>query len=73
MSFAKTTSAFILGTIAVIFCYDTLADVFGSHATISEEITNWINASTTNLIIFISAVLLISIHWIFGKYKDDGE
>lgn len=42
MDFKKYTPAFILGTLALVFGYDTLASIFGSHATISEVSTSYI-------------------------------
>ena len=71
MNWKHTTSAFILGILAVIFSYDTIADLFGQHATISEALTNWVNASLPNLIIFVSIIVVFSTHIIFGYYKKD--
>ena len=69
MNWQHYTSAFILGTIATIFSYDTIADIFGQHATISEVITNWINASPTHLVIFIGAVASLCTHFVWGYYN----
>jgi uncharacterized membrane protein YuzA (DUF378 family) len=71
MNWTHITSAFILGTIGVIFSYDTIADIFGSHATISEQITNWIDASKTNLVIFLSLCCVLCVHFIWGYYKNN--
>lgn len=65
----RAINSFILGTIAIIFTFDVFA--YGLHNdTISEQITAWINQSTTNLWIFIGLVIIISTHFIFGKYND---
>ena len=71
MNWTHITSAFILGIIGVVFSYDFIADVFGSHATISETITDWINGSVTNLIIFLSVCVVLCIHFIWGYYKNN--
>jgi len=65
----RIINSFILGTIGLIFVFDTIAYVLHNDS-ISEQITGWLNQSTTNLAIFLAGVLLVCIHWIFGKYKD---
>lgn len=65
----RSINAFILGTIAIIFTFDVFAYAVHND-TISEQITGWINQSTTNLWIFIGLVIIISIHFIYGKYHD---
>lgn len=65
----RTINSFILGTIGLIFVFDTFAYI-AHNDTISEQVTAWIDASTTNLVIFLAGVLLVCVHWIFGKYKD---
>lgn len=65
----RTVNAFILGAIAIIFTFDVFAYAVHND-TISEQITAWINQSTTNLVIFIGLVIIISTHFIFSKYND---
>lgn len=69
----KFTPTFILATLGLIFVYDAIVEWFGSHATISETITNWINISPTNLIIFLSGVIILCVHFIWGYYKDKSK
>jgi len=64
----RAINAFILGAIAIIFTFDVFAYILHND-TISEQITGWINQSTTNLWIFIGLVIIISTHFIFGKYE----
>lgn len=63
------TSILILGIIGVIFSVDSVLLAMGI-ATFSERISDWIQASTGNIIIFVSCVVLLSVHWIFGYYKN---
>ena len=71
MTFKKFTPTFILGTIAVVFGYDTLAEVFGSHATISEATTNWLASSPSHYVVFFSGVAVLCMHFVYGYYKRD--
>ena len=71
MNWTHITSSFILGIIAVIFSYDTVAEVFGQHATISEVTTNWIDASPIHLVIFIGVVASLCTHFIWGYYNKE--
>ena len=66
---------FILSVIGIIFVFDAIVYATSSYKgkkalSISRNITEWINRSTANLVIFIGSVLLVCVHWIFGKYKD---
>jgi hypothetical protein len=63
------TSILILAIIGVIFSVDAVLLYMGI-VTFSEKISGWIQASGANLAIFISCVVLLSIHWIFGYYKN---
>jgi hypothetical protein len=65
----KAINGFILGAIGIIFLCDFIFYATNND-TISEQITYWINQSTTNLIIFLCVVILIVTHFVFGKYKD---
>ena len=69
MNFKRVINTFILGTIGVIFTFDTFA-YLAHNDSISEQVTGWINQSVTNLVIFIGTVLVICCHFIFDKYKD---
>lgn len=66
MTWRKIVNTFILGGIGVIFTFDAIAYVFGDE-TISENITHWINDG--NLPIFLGIVVVLSTHFIWGKYK----
>lgn len=63
------TSILILGIIGVIFSVDAILLSLGI-ATFSERISDWIQSSSGNLTVFVSCVVLLSIHWIFGYYKN---
>lgn len=65
----RTINGFILGTIGVIFMFDFFAYALHNDS-ISEQITGWINQSTTNLYIFLSLMIVVGLHFIFGEYKD---
>jgi len=62
-------NGFILGAIGVIFLSDVIFYA-SNNETISEQITAWINQSTTNLVIFVCLMVITGLHFIFGKYKD---
>ena len=69
MNWSHITSAFILGIIGLIFSYDFVADIFGTNATISEQITNWIDLNPNHLLIFLSLCVVLCTHFIWGYYK----
>ena len=62
------TSIIILGTIGLIFSSDAVLLSLG-FPTYSQNITEWIGANPYNLVAFIGGVILLSVHWIAGKYK----
>ena len=55
---------FILGAIGAIFLCDSFFLWIG-HDTISGEINAWIREDWRNLLIFVSVVILLSLHFIF--------
>jgi hypothetical protein len=63
----KVINAFVLGTLGVIFTFDTITYLLGND-TISEQITAWINDG--NELIFGGIVLVLITHFVFGKYKE---
>lgn len=65
----RTINAFILGIIGLIFTFDTFA-YLRQNDTISEQITGWIDKSTSHLVIFICLMVIVALHFIFGKYQD---
>ena len=65
----RIITSFILGSIGVIFLSDLFFYTIG-HDTISQEITAWIDQGVSHLVIFIGIVLLISLHFIYGKYEN---
>lgn len=64
----KIVSVFIMGSFAFIFAFDTLSLILGDE-TISEQITEWINNG--NQFTFGAIVVLLVVHFVFGKYKKD--
>lgn len=64
----RLINTFILGILGLIFVFDTFAYVTAND-TISEQITSWINTGS-NIYIFCGIILIITAHFIFGKYKD---
>jgi hypothetical protein len=68
MKKSKIVSVIILAIIGFIFSTDAILLSTGMP-TYSEVISEWIQSDSTNLIIFISSVVLLSVHWIFGYYK----
>lgn len=62
------TSIIILSTIGLIFTSDAVLLGFG-FPTYSQIITEWIGAEPENMVAFIGGVVLLSVHWIAGKYK----
>lgn len=65
----RIINAFILGVIGLIFTFDTFAYVTHND-TISEQITSWLNQSTSNLIAFLALCAVFIVHFIYGKYRD---
>lgn len=61
-----TTAIFILGFLALIFGYDTLAVAFGWHASISECVTNGLHQSTLFTGIFSFGLGAVLSHWFFS-------
>jgi len=67
----KITPAFILGTISIIFGYDTIAEIFGSHATISEWAFTQLHTDIYAPVVFWVAVTAFFAHfWFFRPNKD---
>lgn len=60
-------SMIILATIGLIFTSDAVL-LFIGFPTYSQNITEWIGAEPENMVAFIGGVVLLSIHWAFGKY-----
>ena len=67
MKKSSITSIIILGTIGLIFSSDAVLLSLG-FPTYSQNITEWIGAKPENMVAFIGGVVLLSIHWVFGKY-----
>lgn len=61
------TSIIILAVIGLIFTSDAVLLSLG-FPTYSQNITEWIGAKPENMVAFIGGVILLSIHWIYGKY-----
>ena len=61
------TSIIILATIGLIFTSDAVLLSLG-FPTYSQNITEWIGDNPYNLVAFIGGVILLSVHWIYGKY-----
>ena len=66
-----TTSVFILAAIAVIAGYDAFAVAFGSHASISECVTNGFHQSTIFTGVFFFALGALLSHWWFSVDYND--
>lgn len=64
----STTSIIILAVMGLIFGSDAVLLSLG-YPTYSQNISDWLQGSVYNLIIFIAGVVLLSVHWIFGRYK----
>lgn len=79
----KIISTIILASIGVFF--GMIAGLFVTDAwllqawdiTYSEVITDWLNESNGNLVLFIGGAVVfivglisLSIHWVFGKVKE---
>lgn len=67
MKLKKFTPTFILGVIAVIFAYDTIASGTDSHATISEWFCKKLHKSIGMRIIYITAFIYLTLHFWFFK------
>lgn len=65
----RVINAFILGAIGIIFTFDTIAYITHND-TISEQVTTWLNQSTTNLVVFLALCAVFITHFVFGKYRD---
>lgn len=64
----KITPILILAFIGLIFTSDAVLLSLGIP-TYSQNITGWLQSNPYNLVAFIGGVILLSIHWIYGKYK----
>lgn len=62
---SKTTSIVILGILALVFGYDTLAVAFGWHASISECVTNGLQGRIVWSLAMVVIGILIG-HWVFS-------
>lgn len=63
----RAINAMILGTLGLIFAFDTVVYLLGND-TISEQITSWINNGNHH--VFWGIVIVIVTHFWWGKYKD---
>lgn len=61
-----TTSVFILGILAVIFIYDTLAALVNKHATISETTTTYIQLHPVVKVLVILGIGILIGHLFFS-------
>ena len=64
-----SASPFILGTLSVIFLYDTLAYIYGGNqATISYAFYGWLHTGWQAIAIFVAAFVLLFVHfWTDGR------
>jgi hypothetical protein len=65
----KPTSTIILALIALIFGVDAVLNATG-YATISENVTGWVQGNPTNLVLLLTGVGALCVHWIWGYYKE---
>lgn len=63
------TSILILAIIGFIFTSDAVLLGF-RYPTYSETISDWIQADTGNMIVFITGAVILCVHWVFGYYKN---
>jgi hypothetical protein len=63
----RLINTFILGSIAVYFIFDTF--VYGLTGwSISGNMNAWLHADNFNLILYFSALILLTAHFYWGKY-----
>lgn len=68
---SKITSVFILAMLSIVFAYDAIAAFFGTHATISEQTTNFIYSSPFNFAIFFLGIGIFIGHIFFSVNYND--